>query len=187
MGDREIIRLFLARSEQAVAEAQEQYGKAMLRFAARFLSSDEDCEECVNEALFKAWSSIPPNMPQDLRAYLLRLVRCTALDLVDKQKAAKRSAELVSLTAELEECIPDKAQHFSHESSSLSEAIEGFLAALPKEKRAVFVKRYWYGESVRMISAETGFSESKIKTMLMRIRKKLKDHIERLGENNERK
>ena len=187
MEDEEIIELFFLRSEQAVAEAQKKYSAEMQRFAGRFLSSPEDCEECVNEALFKAWRSVPPTRPENLRAFLLHLTRCTALNIVDRLYAGKRTAELVSLSRELEECIPDSRQDKDAEESRLSELINGFLSELPKEKRAVFVKRYWQGLTIAEIAKETGFGESKIKTMLMRTRKKLKEYMERHGEDHERK
>ncbi|MBR1765011.1 MAG: RNA polymerase sigma factor [Ruminococcus sp.] len=181
MEDKEIVELYLSRSEQAVALTQEKYGGALLRFAAGFLASDEDCEECVNEALFKAWRSIPPNRPDNLLAYLKRLTRCTAFDMADRRRAAKRTAELVSLTAELEECIPDGAADLEPEGSELKELMEGFLDTLPEDKRWVFVRRYWHGYSIRMIAAETGAGEGKLRTQLARTRKKLAQYLKERG------
>lgn len=182
MDDKGIIDLYFARDENAVRETMKSYNGRLLRFAMRFLSDQRDAEECVNDTYIRAWDSIPPNRPDNLFAYLAALCRNSALDVIKKNSAQKRSAQLVELTQEMNECIPDN-NITDEQSGELANCINGFLAELPKDKRAVFLGRYWYNESISDIAKRTGFSQSKIKTMLHRMRKDLKLYIDRKGES----
>ena len=179
MDDEQIVKLFFERSEQAVSEAAKLYGARLRRLALSFLDSEQDAEECLNDAYLKAWRSVPPQKPDDLFGYLARLVRCTAFDMIDARKAAKRSAQLVELTAELSDCIPDRSAVFVE--SELSELISSFLAEQKEYKRQIFVMRYFYGYSVSGIMLKTGFSESKVNTVLSRMRKALREHLKGKG------
>ena len=179
MEDGQIVKLFTERSEQAVSEAAKLYGERLRRLAMSFLDSEQDAEECLNDAYLKAWRSIPPQEPGDLFGYLARLVRCTAFDMIDARQAAKRSARLVELTAELSECIPDRSAEI--EGRELSELISGFLAKQKPYKRQIFVMRYFHGYSISEIGLKTGFSESKVNTALSRMRKALKEELKGKG------
>ncbi|MBR1764940.1 MAG: RNA polymerase sigma factor [Ruminococcus sp.] len=179
MEDREIIELFRSRSGQAVSAAAEKYGGRLGRLALSFLGSEQDAEECLNDAYLKAWRSIPSREIEDLFGYLARLVRCTAFDMLDKRKAEKRSARLVELTEELAECIPDPAAAFGE--SELTELLEGFLRSQKRHRQKLFVLRYFYGLRTSEISERTGFSQSKINTALSRMRRELKEHLKRKG------
>ena len=177
--DRRIVALYLARDKTALSETAQCYGGKLLRLAMRFLKDRRDAEECVNDTYFKAWNSIPPQEPKDLFSYLARLCRCTAYHTIEKQQAAKRSAQLVELTHEMEECIPDRET--AYEDSTLTEIINEFLRTLPREQRDMFVRRYWYGDSIAMIASQTGFSKGKIKTALCRMRANLRSFLEEKG------
>lgn len=178
MEDKGIIDLYFARDEEAINETMRSYNGRLLRFAMRFLSDQRDAEECVNDTYARAWDTIPPNRPDNLFAYLAALCRNAALDVIKKNTAQKRSAQLVELTQEMNECIPDSNSITDERSEELSMCINEFLATLPKDKRAVFLGRYWYNESIADIAKRTGFSQSKVKTMLHRMREGLRKHIE---------
>lgn len=182
MEDEKIVELYFARDERAVTETMNSYGCKLYRLACRFLKDRRDAEECVNDTYSRAWDTIPPVRPDSLFAYLGAICRNTAHDIVKRDTAQKRSVTLVELTAELSECIPDSSGSDSEYGSQLSELINEYLYTLSKDKRGVFVGRYWYGDSIAEISGKTGFSESKVKTMLHRIRKGLKNFLMKKGE-----
>lgn len=177
LDDKEIIDLYFERDENAVRETMTNYNGRLLRFAMRFLSDERDAEECVNDTYARAWNTIPPNRPDNLFAYLATLCRNAALDVIKKNTAQKRSAQLVELTQEMNECIPDNSNITDERSEEIAECINGFLATLPKDKRAVFLGRYWYNEPIAEIAKRTGFSQSKVKTMLHRMREDLRKYI----------
>ncbi len=177
MDDKGIIDLYFARDEKAISESMKSYNDRLFRFALRFLSDPRDAEECVNDAYVRAWDTIPPNRPNNLFAYLAALCRNAALDVIKKNSAQKRSAQLVELTQEMNECIPDRNNITEEQSEEFSKCINEYLATLPKDKRAVFLGRYWYNESISDIAKRTGFSQSKVKTMLHRMREDLRKYI----------
>ncbi|MBR5973582.1 MAG: sigma-70 family RNA polymerase sigma factor [Clostridiales bacterium] len=178
MNDTNIIDLYFRRDEDAISETIKSYNGRLLRFASRFLSDKRDAEECVNDAYVRAWNTIPPTRPDNLFAYLAALCRNSALDVIKKNTAQKRSAQLVELTSEMNECIPDQSLA-DDRSDEIAEYINEYLGILPREKRVVFVGRYWYNESISDISKKTGFSQSKVKTMLHRMREDLREYIDR--------
>ncbi len=179
MNDSNIINLYLNRDEDAISETIKCYNGRLLRFATRFLSDQRDAEECVNDAYARAWNTIPPTRPENLFAYLAVLCRNSALDVIKKNTAQKRSVQLVELTSEMNECIPDQNSLSDDRTEELGECINEYLGTLPREKRLVFVGRYWYNESISDIAKKTGFSQSKVKTMLHRMREELREFIER--------
>lgn len=179
MNDKEIVALYLDRDERALDETMQRYGGRLVRLALTFLKDRRDAEECVSDTYVKAWNSIPPNCPDDLFAYLAKICRCTAFNIVEREQAQKRSAQLVELTNELAECIPDRSAYMGED--GLSDMLNEFLSTLGKDKRAVFAGRYWYGDSIAEIAQKTGFSESKIKTMLHRTRESLRKFLGRKG------
>lgn len=181
MEDREIVELFWDRDERAIPAVQEKYGARLGRMAERMLGSREDAEECVSDACLNAWNAIPPERPLHLGAYLSRLCRNAALNRLDWNSAQKRKAEVVSLTAELETCIPDAWAARQAEGRELGALLTAFLRSLPEEQRLVFLRRYWYSQSVQEIAEGCGFSRSKVKTMLLRVRRKLRTYLEREG------
>ena len=179
--DREIVDLFLSRDEDALAETENHYGTRLSRLAFSFLQNHEDAEECVNDVWLKAWNSIPPQHPEDLFSYLARLCRFTAFDMIDKRQALKRSAVVVELSQELQESIPDTHADIAFEESDLSEHLNAFIASLSDEKRRMFVKRYWYEESIAEIAQDMDRSLSHVKVTLHRLRKALKTYLQEKG------
>lgn len=178
MKDEDIIAGLFRREDSALEGLREAYGSRLMSLAGRFLSCREDAEEAVSDAYFRAWSTIPPKRPNHLFAYVAQLCRYAALEKVDWLTAQKRRAPVVELTEELAECLPDPAPEREREDRELGEAMGGFLAGLEKEKRVMFLRRYWYGDSIRDIAARCGAGESKVKTSLFRLRKDLKTYLE---------
>lgn len=181
MEDKSIVELFRARSEEAISEASSKYSSYCRTVAYNILRNSSDTEECLNDTMQKAWSSIPPENPRSLKAYLGKITRNLALNRVEQSNAAKRgSGQYPLVLAELEECIAsDSDTEKSLDNSILSESINTFLASLPKQKRIIFVRRYWHMESVKDIAKRLKISESKVKTELCRTRQKLKDYLEK--------
>ena len=175
MDDASIVRLFLERDEAALEAVQEKYGARLLRLAARIVSDKRTAEECVNDALLQAWNRIPPHEPADhLFAFRATVVRAAALNRADAMSAAKRSAELVELTREMESVLPaphDTESEF--ERAELGRALERFVRGLSDEKRAVFIQRYWYLAPVKEIAREYSMTEGKVKSLLFRTRREL--------------
>lgn len=183
MNDQQIIELYMERSEKAVSETYDKYSAYCNSISFSILQNSEDAEECVNDTFQKAWESIPPNRPSNLKAFLGKIARNISLNRLKHSKTQKRgSGQIDVLLSELEECISDK---FSVEnevdSKQLSQSINAFLESLTAEKRKIFVSRYWYARSIREISAQYNISEEKIKSILFRLRKQLKSHLEKEG------
>ena len=178
-----IIDLFWKRSETAVAETELKYGNYCKSIAYNILGSHEDAEECANDAYIKAWSSIPPQKPVSLCAYLAKITRNLSLNKYKQRKALKRvPSEIELIFHELEDCIPAAGTPESEsETDSIAEALGSFLKALADGNQIVFVRRYWYGDSIRSICERFGISESKVKSILYRCRGKLKKHLEKEG------
>lgn len=181
MEDREIIAGLFRREDRALAQLQAKYDRRLQALALRFLPSREDAEEAVNDAYLRTWNTIPPQVPEHLFAYVAQLCRYAALEKVDWLTAQKRRAPVVELTEELSQCLPDPAPQRQAEGRELGEALNGFLAALPEEKRRLFLRRYWYGDSIRDMANRLNMGESRVKTALFRLRRDLKRYLEQEG------
>lgn len=179
MEDSKIIELYFERSESAISETQNKYGSYCRSIAYNILHSNEDTEECVSDTYIKAWNSMPPTHPNNLSAFLGRITRNTALNMYAKSRTQKRSAQTESLFDEFGDClssgssIPDEIV--------LKDAINGFLASLPKKTRIVFMRRYWYCDSVAYIAKLCNISENNVKALLMRTRNKFKEYLGKEG------
>ncbi len=183
MDDAKIVELFLSRDERAVTEATAKYGPRLRSIAMGVLGDIHAAEECEQDAYLRAWESIPPHEPGEyLFPFLARLVRCAALDRVRRRDSLKRGAELVELTQELSECIasPENVEEEAA-ANELARHINAFLRKLPEQKRMLFIRRYWYFDPVSALAERFGYSESKVKTELHRIRFKLKAYLEERG------
>ncbi|MGN1084944.1 MAG: RNA polymerase sigma factor [Lachnospiraceae bacterium] len=178
MEDEEILTLLQSRKEQGINELEQKYGRRLRQLAERILP-EEDAKECLNDTYLAVWNSIPPKRPQFLFAYTAKICRNLALNKVEWNQAAKRNAVVVELSAELEQCIPDSAAAVGQQ--ELGELLTGFLRGLAEEKRQLFVRRYWYGESIRELSDRFGYRESKVKSMLFRMRKQLWNELKKEG------
>lgn len=183
MTDEEILILYQERTQGAVSATAEQYGSYCRAIARRFLSSAEDAEECLNDVWLAAWNSIPPQKPRKLSAYLGKITRNLALDRLRRASAEKRGGgELALALTELEDCLSDpNGPEQQLEAQMLTDALAEFLRGLPQEKRRIFLQRYWYLCSIRDIAAAHGVSEAKIRSLLFRLRKQLKQHLEQEG------
>lgn len=176
MDDSRIVTLFFERNEEGIKEAEQKYKRYLQGIAGNILPSKEDAEECVSDTYLAAWQSIPPNKPSNLAAYLGKLVRNFALDKLEKQNAQKRQGECLSLQEEIAEIMADDREELI-DSIALREAINRFLKTLPKDKRVLFMRRYFFFDSVKEIAKSQKQSESRVKTALFRIRLNLKEYL----------
>jgi len=181
MEDAIIIELFWARDETAIKETASVYGTRLHQLAIRIVRSDEDAEESVNDTYLKAWNTIPPQRPTYFFAYLAKICRFIAFGRLDWNNAKKRKAEIVELTAEMELCVPGHSNEMKMEGEEIGRLLNHFLSILSEENRLIFMRRYWYADSIQEISKRYGISESKVKTRLHRTRNKLRDYLEREG------
>ncbi len=183
MEDSSIVDLYLSRDPAAIAQTTEKYGSRLFSLANGIVQDRQAAEECENDTYLQAWNTIPPQEPRTyLYAYLARITRHLALNLCRSRSALKRSAYLCELTAEMEQCIPapDDLQCRMDE-QVLREAINGFLRTLDEEKRNLFLRRYWYLDSIAELSARFAISQSKVKTTLFRCRTGLRKYLEQEG------
>ena len=183
MDDSKILELFEARDEKAIEQTASKYGKYCMKISFNILSDLSDSEENVNDTYMQAWNSIPPNRPQSLMAYLGRIARNSALNKLKAQNTLKRTAQSTSLSLdELSLCTPSKISIENEtEMKGLSQSISDFLKSQKEDARNIFVLRYFYCYSVEDIAKKLSFSESKVKSMLLRTRGKLRAHLEKEG------
>ena len=178
MDDDGIVDLFWQRSEDALAECRTKFGGYCRMIAKNILHSDGDADECVNDALFRAWNAIPPARPSKLKAFLGKITRNLSLDRFEAARSQKRGGGSVEIALEELADIPapDKT-----DDGEFTQAINAFLRSEPVENAAVFLKRYWYLQSVKEIAAEYGYSENKAASLLFRMRGRLKQRLESEG------
>lgn len=186
MEDYEILDLFFERREEALHETQLKYGQRMSRSAINILNNSQDAEECVNDALIKAWEAIPPNRPIMFGAFLSKITRNLSINKWKAKGVIRRGGgEVDLLFSELEDCIPliksTLEPEQEYESHLVTKAINNYLGSMDQTVRVVFVLRYFHGESIRNICERFNMSESKVKSLLFRARKKLKTHLEKEG------
>ena len=183
MKDEAIIDLFWARSEAAIAETDRTYGRYCRSVAYGILRVHEDAEETVNDTWLKAWDTIPPERPYHLKGFLGRITRQLSINRLERETAQKRGAGQYALALEeLAECIPDRSRGEDlAELTALRDALNRFLRSLPAEPRAVFLRRYWYTQSIAEIAAGCGMSRSKVKSMLLRTRNRLRKALTEEG------
>lgn len=182
MDDSKIIELFFLRSEQAVIELSSKYGEICIKIAFNILNNLEDAEECVNDTYMGTWNSIPPQKPIPLSTYVCKIARNIALKRYRYNTAKKRNSFYDISLSELEDCIPSAAQNtVSSTEEDLTEIIEHFLDSLDKKSRIMFVKRYWYAESIAAIATEFDMTENHVAVRLLRTRNKMKTYLEKKG------
>ena len=177
MEDTKIIDLYFARNEDAICQTDAAYGRKLFSLADRILHDAQDSEESVSDTYMKTWETIPPKRPDYFYAYLAKLCRFFALGKLDWKAAAKRKAEVVSLTEEMELCIPDHRKEADAASKEIGRAMNAFLESISQESRVIFLRRYWYCDTIAEIAQRYGISESKVKMRLLRTRNKLAEFL----------
>lgn len=181
MEDSKIIELYFARNEDAIRYTDIAYGRRLNRVADRIVQNPLDAQECVNDTYLKTWNAIPPKKPEHFFAFLAKICRNLALSKLDWKNAAKRKGEVVSLTEEMETCIPDSRRTTELEERELGAALDGFLRTLTPENRMVFLRRYWYVDTISEIALRYGISESAVQMRLIRTREKLRTYLAKEG------
>lgn len=183
MDDQSIVDLYWKRSEQAISETDAKYGGYCFHIAYNVLDSREDSEECVSDTYMAAWDNLPPHRPAFLSTFLGKITRRISITRWRKRSAAKRGGgEILYALDELDECVADprdlEGQYLHKETV---QCFNRFLATLPENQRDVFLRRYFLLEPIRDIASRFGYSESKVKSMLMRTREKLRKTLEKEG------
>ena len=183
MDDSKIVDLYLSRDESAISQTSQKYGLKLRRIANRILNNMESAEECENDTYLETWNRIPPHDPRNyFFAFLGKIARHLAIDECRKKSSKKRYALFCELTKEMEECLPgDNNAEETTDLEALERTINAFLKTCSEEQRNLFVRRYWYFDSIPEISQRFGYSQSKVKTTLFRLREGLKQHLEKEG------
>ena len=182
MEDAEIINLFFKREERAISETKNKYGMYCYTIAQNILTIKEDVEECINDTYYKAWISIPPTIPNCLKAWLGKVVRNISINLWKKNHAKKNYNGMDILLSELEDCIPS-GQNVERqiEAEELGEIISEWLRSIPKDDRHIFLLRYFEGNSVKQIAINQNVEANKVAKRLFSLRMKLKATLEENG------
>lgn len=179
MEDYKIVDLYWERSERAISETKLKYERMLSGISYSLLGSSEDVEECVNDTYLSAWNQMPADRPIYLGAYLSKIIRALSINRFRSQHRKKRGG-FENLCEELDECIPDNCSiEEQYDNGRLTELIDRFLESLSEEKRVIFVRRYFYSDSVDQIAKRTHMSVSKVKTSLHRMRECLRDLLEK--------
>ena len=181
MEDSKILELYFARNEDAIRHTDDTYGRRLYHLADSIVKNGQDAEESVSDTYMQAWNTIPPQKPRYFFAYLAKICRNFALKKLDWHHAAKRSAEVVSLTEEMEMCIPDQSRDRELEARELGMLLDRFLRTLTPENQMIFLRRYWYVDTIVEIAARYGISESAVQMRLNRTRAKLCTYLEKEG------
>ncbi len=182
MEDKRIIELFFARSESAISQLSEKYGKLCTKIAHNILNDLSDAEECVNDTLLGVWNSIPPNRPDSLISYVCKVARNCALKRYEYNTARKRNSHYDVALEELDECIaaPSGVEQ-EIDAMELTNDLNRFLAGLKKEDRVIFMRRYYFSDSYEQIASLTGLSVKNVSVRLTRIRASLKNQLKERG------
>lgn len=183
MTDKEIIALFWARNETAITATSDKYGGYCYTVSFNILYSAEDAEECVNDTYLGAWNAMPPHSPSRLSTYLGKITRNLSINRYNQYHAEKRGKGQADIVlSELNDCVPSATNvEEIVDEMALVDALNQFLHSLPKKKRIIFICRYWYLDPIKEIAKNIGMSESHVASILFRIRKDLKTHLEKEG------
>lgn len=181
LDDSALIELFFERSEGAILHTKKKYSALCRTIAYRVLGNVQDAEECENDVYLRLWDSIPPNRPISLKAYLSRIARNLALDRYSYNTAACRSSGLTQSFDELQPWLPafDSDPERMVEAEHIRQVVNDFLRGQSQESRRFFLRRYWYGETIREIAQQCCVSEGKVKTSLSRTRERLRAQFEK--------
>ena len=181
MNDDQIIQLYFDRSEQAIKETDTKYGGYCYSIAYNILTNPEDAEESVSDTYLKAWNTIPPTRPNNFRAFLCKIVRNLSMKKLEFNSALKRSQNVTVSFSELEEILPDNRTAPEWEYESLGKIITDFLQAEKEDVRNVFIRKYYFFDSISDIAGRYSFTESKVKNMLYHSRNRLRKYLKKAG------
>lgn len=181
MDDGRIIELYFQRDEQAIWETNVKYGKLCHSISYNILNNHEDSEECVNDTYEGLWNAIPPARPDNLMAFVCRIVRNLSLKRLEFMKREKRSKDMLVSLEELEAVLPDERYAPGISDEDIGKLIGRFLSGQKEGVRNVFIRRYYFFDSIADIARRYSFSESKVKNMLFHTRNKLKDYLIKEG------
>lgn len=183
MKDTEIVDLYLRREEDAIKQTAKDYGTRLRKLSMNIVKNASDVDECENDTYLSAWKLIPPNEPRTyLFSFLAKIIRNHSINSYKRKHAKKRNTILVELTNEMQECIPSP----NHMESKITDdefgnILSNFLWSLEEEPRNVFLRRYWFADSIRDIANRFLMSESKVKSMLFRTRNHMRAYLEKEG------
>ncbi len=183
MNDDRIVELFFERNETALALVQGKYEKYLYRIAYGILGDPEDAKECVNDVYLRIWNSVPPHRPEILSAYLGKLTRRAAIDLYRKKHSAKRTGTEYALSLEeLEQCAdPACGVEQELDAALLAKAIDEFLHTRSQRTRILFLRRYYFLDSVQDAADFCGISAASAQSLLHRTRSELKAYLAKQG------
>ena len=181
MEDHEIVELYFSRDERAIRETDLKYGKLCHSIANNILKNNEDSEECVNDTYIGIWNAIPPEKPYNFMAFICKIARNLALKRLESSMRQKRSQATVVSLSELEEILPDESIAADVNNEDISKAIGAFLRKEKTDSRKVFLRKYYFFDSISEIAERYGFTESKVKNMLYHTRNKLKEYLIKEG------
>ena len=181
MDDNKIIELFMDRSEQAISEASKKYGKYCHYIAYSILHNDEDSEECVNDTYLTVWNKIPPTRPNNFTAFICKITRNLSLKRLEISNAMKRSADAIISLSEIETTLPDYSIAQGFEDEELAKLISAFLWSEKELDRNVFLRKYWFFDSISDIAERYSMRENTVKSMLFRTRNRLREFLRKEG------
>lgn len=181
MEDKKLIALFFARAENAIAELAARFGRQLQRIALNILGNPQDAEECTNDTYLALWNAIPPASPDPLAPYVYRTGRNTALKRLHRDTAQKRDNRYDVSLEELGECLPGETVEQAVDARELGRTMDKFLDTTTRESRYIFVRRYWFGDSVADIAKELKLKENAVYVRLNRIRTGLKEYLKKEG------
>ena len=181
MEDKSIIELFFARSELAIQALSHKYEKLLHKISFQILHNEEDVAECINDTYLGVWDTIPPTRPNPLCAFVCKITRNISLKKYRTKTAGKRDASLEVSLEELAPVIPMPSAEEEWSAIELGNQINLFLHTLDKESRVLFVRRYWFADSISDIASDFKISENLVSVRLGRIRKRLQKYLEKEG------
>ena len=181
MNDLRIIELYFDRDEPAIKETDTKYGKLCHGIAYNILNNHEDSEECVNDTYVGVWNTIPPTRPNNFMSFVCKITRNLSLKRLEFMKREKRSANVLLSLEELADVLPDERYAPDVSDEEVGKLLSKFLRAQKEDVRNVFIRKYYFFDSIRDIAKRYGFTESKTKNMLFYTRNRLKDYLIKEG------
>ena len=182
MNDKEIIALYMCRDEKAIEYTRKKYSAYCFSIADKVLDNAEDNEECLNDVWLAVWNSIPPNNPASLSSYIGKITRNLSVKRLRSINRLKRGKSVTVCLDELSEALPSGERvEDTLEKAELKESLERFIRVQAKINRYIFICRYYYLDSIDDIAVRFGMTENQVKLRLFRMRKKLKDYLEKEG------